>query len=134
MKTGESYAAPLCLYLQARSGRWLPTNGHPVGIVCVIPHGLGRLDQILDSTLNFILYATISLWHPRRRPRRPTKAVLRMRSRSRSRLWYVDLDHAHYADTNKHRFSQTHSRPASVLSHSNVLAYVHDLENKANII
>jgi hypothetical protein len=124
----------LCLYLQTRLDGRLGTNGQPVGIVCVIPHGLGRIDQILDSTPNFILYATISIWHPKRRPLRLTKAALRTRLRSRSRLWYVVLHYAHHADTNSHRFSQTHSRPASALSLLNALAYVHDLENETNPI
>jgi hypothetical protein len=133
MKAEELYAAQLCFYLQARAGL-LRTKAHVVGIVCVIPHGLARIDQILDSTPNFILYATISLWHPRRRPLRLIRAVLRTKSRSRFRLWYVVLDYAPHADTNKHRFLQTHSRPASVLLRLNALAYVHDLEQETNNI
>jgi hypothetical protein len=131
MKAEELYAAQLCFYLQARADGLLRTD---VGIVCVIPHGLARIDQILDSTPNFILYATISLWHPKRRPLRLIRAVLRTRSRSRSRLWYVALDCAYHADTNKHRFLQTHSRPASVLLRLNALAYVPDLEHETNNI
>lgn len=134
LKAEGFHAAHCALYLQTRLDGRLRTNEHLVGIECVIPHGLGRIDQILDSTPNFILYATISIWHPRRRPLRLTKAALRMRLRSRFRLWYVVLHYTHHADTNRHRFSQTHSRPASALSLLNALAYVHDLQSETNII